>query len=75
MRNSNLIALCFLVLLMAVPRAQAVSMDEASKRLPNTLGDFRAGSPPNAFEPDAAEKLKAFGVVVGRHAQISVYKW
>ena len=62
MRNFNQIALFLLILLLAVP-ASAFSIEEASKRLPNTLASSKRARRPNAFEPDAPEKFEVFGVV------------
>lgn len=43
--------------------ASAVPAEEASKHLPNKLGDFKATSPAVPFEDQAADKIGSFGVI------------
>jgi muconolactone delta-isomerase len=43
--------------------ATAVSTGEASKHLPNNLGEFKAASPAIPFEDQSTDKIEPFGVV------------
>jgi hypothetical protein len=41
--------------------AQSVPLEEASKLLPNTLGNFKAASRPVQFDEQSADKIRSFG--------------
>jgi hypothetical protein len=67
MRFTYLITLVFFVLLAIVPpvslAAAAVSPEEASKHLPDKLGDFKAVSSARAFEDQSADTIGSFDVI------------
>jgi hypothetical protein len=67
MRFIRLITLVLLVgIAMLLPASsvvgQSVPLEEASKHLPKTLGNFKAASPAVQFGEESADKIGAFGV-------------
>lgn len=68
MRFIHPITLGLLILLAALSpvsllAATAVPPEEASKHLPNKLGDFKATAPAVPFEDLSADKIQSFGVI------------
>jgi hypothetical protein len=63
--NPKTLSLVFLLATLAPASlaASAVSPEEASKHLPNNLGDFKAVSPALPFADRSTDKIGSFGVV------------
>lgn len=57
----SLLALSATLLATSLVAAQPLPLEEASKHLPNTLGNFKASSPAIQFEEQSAEKVGLFG--------------
>jgi hypothetical protein len=67
MRISHLITLSLFILIatlspMSLLAASSVPEEEASKHLPNTLGNFKAASPAVPLDEQSADKFGSFGV-------------